>query len=239
MDNEKSIILLPTGTVDVFEQEKGKYTLVKDSPVSTQQILKIVQRTPKEHIHQRPGKGGGKWDYVTGTYVKKVLNFTFGWLWDFQVIDKGTVGGQIWVQGRLTIRAPKTFEPILIKEQFGGADIKFKKGTKVPLDYANDLKAATTDALKKCASELGIASDIYGKNEFKEMGAKVDTPPAPPQVNKPAPQSVTTSYDCHGVFKGGCPHGAIITKAEYDFSMRLYKRALCRKCQQVKKSHKA
>ena len=37
------------------------------------------------------------------------------------------------------------------------------------LDYGNDLKAATTDALKKCASELGIASDIYGANEFKEI----------------------------------------------------------------------
>ena len=33
----------------------------------------------------------------------------------------------------------------------------------------NDLKAATTDALKKCASELGIASDIYAPNEFKAI----------------------------------------------------------------------
>ena len=37
------------------------------------------------------------------------------------------------------------------------------------LDYGNDLKAAATDALKKCASELGIASDIYGSEEFKEI----------------------------------------------------------------------
>ena len=37
------------------------------------------------------------------------------------------------------------------------------------MDLGNDLKAATTDALKKCASELGIASDIYAPNEFKSI----------------------------------------------------------------------
>jgi isopentenyldiphosphate isomerase len=58
---------------------------------------------------------------------------------------------------------------MIVKEQFGRADVKFKKGTEIPIDYGNDLKAASTDALKKCASELGIASDIYGKNEFKEI----------------------------------------------------------------------
>ena len=57
----------------------------------------------------------------------------------------------------------------IIKMQFGRADIKFKKDTKEPMDLGNDLKAATTDALKKCASELGIAGDIYGTNEFKEI----------------------------------------------------------------------
>jgi len=78
--------------------------------------------------------------------------------------------------------------------QFGRADIKFKTETRkdeqgnvmmkkdnygntkpkrfptnIPLDLGNDLKAAATDSLKKCASELGIASDIYGAKEFKEI----------------------------------------------------------------------
>ena len=140
--------------------------------------------------------------------------------------------GQVWVQGRLTIRNPKTFAPIVIKEQFGGADIKFKKGTKVPLDYANDLKAAATDALKKCASELGIASDIYGKNEFKELGKKAPAKQTPP--TKQAPQQ-PTQYDCHGAGKSGCPDGSVITKAEHDYSVKLYKRPLCRNCQKAAK----
>ena len=47
--------------------------------------------------------------------------------------------------------------------------MKKKKDGTGYVDYGNDLKAATTDALKKCASELGIASDVYGKNEFREI----------------------------------------------------------------------
>jgi len=143
-------------------------TLIKTPLLRAEQILQIVQRTPINHIYTRPAKGGGKWDYVTGVYVKKVLNYVFGYMWDFQVVDKAREGSQIWVQGRLTIR-DKGGKAMIIKEQFGRADIKFKRESKEILDYGNDLKSASTDALKKCASELGIASDIYGKNEFKDI----------------------------------------------------------------------
>jgi hypothetical protein len=227
MTDDKAVIVFPDGTLPAYEQDGSKYTLVA-SPLSTQQILKIFQRTPKEHIHQRPGKGGGQWDYVTGVYVKKVLNYVFGWLWDFEIVDKGTQGAQIWVHGKLTVKHPKTFAPIIVKHQFGGADIKFKKGTKIPLDYANDLKATATDALKKCASELGIASDIYGKNEFKELGAEKS--PAKPK----APQ-VAVDHDCHGAMKGGCPKGAILSQAQYNYSLKMFKRPLCADCQREAK----
>jgi hypothetical protein len=246
MGNNDAKIILPTGEIDAFEQEKGKYTLAKQSPISTPQILRIVQKTPKEHIKTRPAKGGGEWDYVTGTYIKKVLNFAFGWLWDFQIVDKGREGDMVWVQGRLTIRDAKTLQPIIIKEQFGGAEIKYmteyrtdsktKRRVKVKtnkfLDYGNDLKAAATDALKKCASELGIASDIYGSNEFREMGAKVQTTEATAvevssiPASKPSSQPPVqdTGHDCFNC-------GALITKAEADYSKRIFKKPLCRKCQ--------
>jgi hypothetical protein len=47
------------------------------------------------------------------------------------------------------------------------------------------MKAAATDALKKCAAELGIASDVYGKNEFKEI--KMTGDPAKERKQKPQP----------------------------------------------------
>ena len=141
--------------------------ILTKSPLSQKQLLHILQRTPKNHIYHRPGKGGGEFDYVTGTYIKKVLNYTFGFQWDFEIKEHGEKGNMAWVLGRLTIKDDKG-KPRIIKEQFGRADVKQKK-TGGDLDFGNDLKAAATDALKKCASELGIASDIYGKNEFKEI----------------------------------------------------------------------
>lgn len=156
-----------------------KYTLIP-APIKEKQLLFILQRTPKAHVYQRKAKGGGMWDYVTGVYVKKALNYVFGWMWDFEIRDKGREGDLVWVQGRLTIKN-KAGKPMIVKEQFGRADVKFRKGTKIPLDYGNDLKAAATDALKKCASELGIASDVYGKTEFQQI-QKEDKGFTPPEV---------------------------------------------------------
>ena len=178
-----ALVVAETKVVDLQSQleainEKGKY-MIADSPITKKQVLKIFQQTPPVHVKTRPGKGGGQWHYVTGVYTKKVLNYVFGWLWDFQIIDKGREGDQVWVQGRLTIKNDK-LEIIIVKEQFGGSDIKFKKGTKNPLDYPNDLKAASTDALKKCASEIGIASDIYGRDEYKD----IQKAPTQPVVKK-------------------------------------------------------
>ena len=145
-----------------------KYMLAP-SFIKAKQLLHLLQKTPKKYVYDRPGKGGGTFTYVKGSYVKKVLNYVFGWAWDFQIVDKGREGDQIWVQGRLTIRNPKG-EAAIIKEQFGRADIKYYRDrTKGIVDYGNDLKAASTDALKKCASELGIASDVYAKEEQNEV----------------------------------------------------------------------
>lgn len=154
-------------------KEKNKYMIPQNNWLSEKQVIQMVQKTPPQHIYTRPAKGGGRWSYVTGSYVEKVLNFTFGWNWDFEVQSHGKEGDQVWVLGKLTVKDSKT-ERTIVKTQFGRADIKFKKDTKIMLDFGNDLKAATTDSLKKCASLLGIASDIYGKMEIKaETGAEI------------------------------------------------------------------
>lgn len=182
VEQEEKIYDLQT-ELEAIKNPQGKLTLSK-TPLQNNQLLTILQRTPQEHVHTRPGKGGGTFDYVTGVYVKKVLNYVFGWMWDFQVIDKGREDNFIWVHGRLSIKNANG-ETVVSKDQFGGAEIKFKKNSKQMLDYPNDLKGATTDALKKCASELGVASDIYGKNEFREQQPQQ-------QAKKATPKNETT-----------------------------------------------
>ena len=149
-------------------------TKASELALNSEQLQFLLKKTPKQHIYQRQAKGGGKWDYVTGTYVKKVLNLMFGWDWSFEVVEHkiDLTLKQAYVLGKLTVNSNGKS---IVKMQFGRVDIKFRKqpdkdtGTRLPLDVGNDLKAATTDALKKCASELGIASDVYAPNEFKEI----------------------------------------------------------------------
>ncbi len=152
-----------------YIEKEGKKLSLVECPMNQKQLLFVLQKTPKQHIYKRPGKGGKEWEYVTGVYVKKMLNYTFGWKWNFEVVEHKVITdiGQVLVLGKLIITGT---DPQIIKMQWGRADIKFRKdNSKQPLDLGNDLKAATTDALKKCASELGIASDIYGKEEFQQI----------------------------------------------------------------------
>lgn len=161
----------------VSDQKTKKLSLAP-SGLTTEQVLYLFKRTPRSHIYHRSARGGGVWEYVTGTYIKKVLNYVFGWKWSFEVKSHGTEGSLIWVLGKLTVTFPDG-TPVT-KEQFGRAEVKMKRDGSGAVDFGNDLKAATTDALKKCASELGIASDIYGKNEFKEIHiGEVEDLPAP------------------------------------------------------------
>ena len=149
----------------VSEEELAK---VDDNSLNANQLAFMFQRTPKQYIYQRPAKGGGSWSYVTATYVKKVLNLMFGWDWSFEVIEYkyDLTIKQVFVLGKLTCNSNGRS---IVKMQFGRKDIICKKQTDIPLDLGNDLKAATSDALKKCANELGIAADVYTPQEFKEI----------------------------------------------------------------------
>lgn len=147
--------------------------------LNSDQLNFILKKTPEKHVYRRVAKGGGQWNYVTGVYVKKVLNLVFGFNWSFEVVEHkiDLQLKQAYVLGKLTVHSNGQS---IVKMQFGRVDIKFRKNPdpetkmRLPLDVGNDLKAATTDALKKCAAELGIASDVYAPNEFKEIRVSND-----------------------------------------------------------------
>ena len=176
--------------LEAIKTSSGKYNLVA-SPLAEKQILRMLQRTPENHVFKRPGKGGDQFSYVTGTYMKKIANYTFGWLWDSEVVKEGIITNteglprHIWVLVKLTInKLDKNGRPfqIITKTQAGGADVKYMKNNpSTPMNYSNDLKAAITDGIKKCLAELGIASDIYGKNEFKEIREDIKPEPEAPK----------------------------------------------------------
>lgn len=146
--------------------------LVEKNTLETKQLAFLLQETPKKYVKERPGKGGGKWKFVSGVYVRKVLNLMFGWNWDFEVLSEQVLHGEVIVKGRLTVR---TNGQTVVKSQFGNKEVINKRNTETPLSIGNDFKAAATDALKKCAFELGIASDVYAPDEFNALEVQETT----------------------------------------------------------------
>lgn len=193
----------PAGSQEAQPQMKSLMRIITPDKVvlpdegerflNSKQMAVLYRKTPKNYIKNRPAKGGGEWKYVDGFYVKKTLNYIFGFDWDFEVKTSLTEAWEIAkltkelvIVGRLTMRHNGKE---IFKEQAGSAKIKFKNEpaksetgqilyenkmingqerrvpkmipTNEPLDFGNDVKAAITDATKKCASELGIAADVY------------------------------------------------------------------------------
>jgi hypothetical protein len=150
-------------------------SFVENNSMNEKQLAQILKKTPSQYVKKRPAKGGGQWEYVTGGYIKKCLNLLFGWDWDFEIVDEKIMEGEAIVKGKLTCRSNGK---VIVKMQFGNKDVIYRKqtdtnATKIALSIGNDLKAAATDCLKKCAAEIGIAADIYNKEDFREV--KVDT----------------------------------------------------------------
>lgn len=152
--------------IDLVLISPSELSKVKDNSLNSRQLEHLLKRTPSNYVRTRPAKGGGTWRYVSGGYVKKVLNLLFGWDWDFEILSETVYDDEVVVKGKLTCR---TNGKTIIKTQFGNKDIIRKKETQTPLSIGNDLKSAATDALKKCAAEIGIAADIYNAEEFKEV----------------------------------------------------------------------
>lgn len=124
------------------------------------QLNFISQKTPDQFVKVRPGPGGMQLKYVEVGYVISVLNQVFGWDWDFRIMDQQIGKKQVWVRGELTVRLK---DHAITKGQFGGSDIKTNRNAE-PISIADDLKTAASDCLKKCASMLGIANDLYWRD---------------------------------------------------------------------------
>lgn len=118
----------------------------------------LTQKTPPAFVKQRPGPGGQLLNYVEIGYVVTLLNQVFSWDWDFRILEEQIGRKQVWVRGELAVRL---LDRSIVKSQYGGADIRMNPKTGQSVSIADDLKAAASDCLKKCASLLQIASDIY------------------------------------------------------------------------------
>jgi hypothetical protein len=148
---------------------------------------------------ERPGASHGEsLVYVTGEQVISRLNRTLGFEgWSFRVLEHGmhVEADEAWVLGELRVLGGDVQDPI-VRQQFGSQRIKRSRRDGAPLDIGFDLKAATTDCLKKCATLIGVGLYLTRK---EERAADVTT--AATDRPEPAP-AVFNCAECAAVLKG-------------------------------------
>lgn len=153
------------------------------SILNANQIQKIFNSTPKRFQYSRPAKGGGNWTYVRVAYIRRTLDGLFGFNWSFipetttlEAFEVAKVTGSAVIKGTLVCEVldeKGDHVATLKKGDYGSHAVKFTKGTKEgtrdPLDFGNDIKAANSDCIKRCAAQLGIAADLYDPDEFQDI----------------------------------------------------------------------
>ena len=122
----------------------------------------LSQPTPQESIKKRKTPSGVELSYVPHSYITQKLNHVLGLHWSFDVASHEIVDhhdqnlpSEVVVLGRLRVVINNTTSTIITKEQFGSQAIKSDMG------IGDTYKSAASDALRKCASLLGIALDLY------------------------------------------------------------------------------
>lgn len=125
-------------------------------------------------IKQRPGAFGDLLDYLEGATVIQRLNDAMEGAWSFSIAEYKVDNEEVLVLGRLSHAG-------ITKMQFGKSTITRSSKDNSIVSLGDDLKAAATDALKKCATLFGVGLHLY----FDD-GAKPVTAPAPAKPAMPA-----------------------------------------------------
>ena len=110
------------------------------------------------NVKSRPGRNGQQLSYLEGHSIIQRLNEALEGEWSFRVLEHHVLEDTVVVLGELTTAG-------LTKHAFGGSDITRNRDTGNPVDLADNLKAASTDALKKAATLMGVGLHLYGEEE--------------------------------------------------------------------------
>lgn len=153
--------------------------------------------------------GGKKLDYIEGARVINILNEAFDYKWSFRVISYEiiqaetykTKDGKEYPQGKYAlVLGELTVLGLGVKTAFGSKPIVGRTS-----EQESVMKAAATDALKKCATMFGIAEELY-IDDIEPAADNANTPKStreynnfnvsnPPQQTTKAPASTYNPED--------------------------------------------
>ena len=126
-------------------------------------IKSLSRKFPKSRIRHKNGALGKSLAYIEWPEVVKRLNQVLEGQWSFEVIDWQIQQTVRVVHGRLSAEG-------IIKTQFGSCSLQGG----LPFDDA--LKAASSDALKRCAVLFGVGLHLYGQDQAAAGGDHAPDP---------------------------------------------------------------
>lgn len=155
-------------------------------------------------LKQRPGRAGLVFTYADARAVAQRLDDVLGiagWQFEVKVADaaRSVVHGSLAVviDGKTTVR-----------QDFG-----------YPNSAQDDepFKSAASDALRRCAAQIGVGRSLYSPDRPTQAPVKAAAPTTGPQTAKPAPLKGFTDDDilaakaamifAENVAEGACSHG--------------------------------
>lgn len=219
-------------------------SLVK-TEITDQQIMAIRARTPRAFVKVLPGRGGKDLSYIpVNIYIRK-LNFVYGHGgWSHRVIKSQIVEDHAIVEGELTIKATgqqigqfgghpmareilsyekgdRTIEPWAYSKLRGDDRYGWKKTYGNYVDPGDSFKAAKSDSLKKCCSELGLFSDIYAPEDFSDLSAaKPEPEKLKPAIGNMATQEQKDEIDVLAQ-KAGVTKADIASRCRADYGVSI------------------
>ncbi|MCK9279229.1 MAG: RAD52 family DNA repair protein [Melioribacteraceae bacterium] len=154
--------------MDKKEEEVVEETAQVEEKYSDIEVLK--KEFPSELVKKRMimrGEEVKEIEYVPGSHIIARLNEVYGTNWSFNIIDRivDFSQKQVAVCGMLKVPSEPGEQKSewIEKQQWGGVSINtYNNGRVVCL--GDDLKIATTDALKKCATLLGVGLYLYDQD---------------------------------------------------------------------------
>ena len=117
-------------------------------------------------ILQRRGNYGQMLSYIPAHLIIQRLNDSTDGNWSFEVAEYQQMGEEVVVLGKLTTDG-------VTKMQFGNSRVTMGKSGEV-VSIGDDIKAATSDCIKKCATPLGVGLHLYGDTTTHDSAAQTD-----------------------------------------------------------------
>ncbi|UNY39852.1 DNA repair protein [Bacillus phage vB_BauM_KLEB27-3] len=187
--------------MDVFQMDS---TLIR---YDQDEAVKVITRKIDKSLIEERKQGGATLSYIGGSTVIDLLNEAFNYQWSFEIVREEVVESLPKLRTKWN-REQKKNEPVIdeqgnkvydpqppVAKVLGrltvpGLGIKEQYGSKVIIGGATEqessFKAASTDAMKKCATLFGIGNELYRKAEQSTQQSS--------QTSSYKPQTKSSSY---------------------------------------------